>query len=81
MKKIAGIIFILLFFMTILIDYNQNIKVNKYYIYSSHHNSTKESRASLFNCLRKEEVEFKIDEKNNILIKHNDADTAVGRCA
>lgn len=81
MKRIAGIVFILLFFMTLLMNYNQNIKSDKYYIYSSHHNSTEESRASLFNCLRKEEVEFKIDEKNDILIKHNNADTAVGRCA
>lgn len=81
MKKIAGIVFILLFFMTLLINNNQNIKGNKYYICSSHHNSTDESRASLLNCLKKEEVEYKIDEKNDILIKHKDADTAVGRCA
>ncbi|WP_039044479.1 hypothetical protein [Sporosarcina sp. ZBG7A] len=52
--------------------------VQKNEVYEGH--QSEESRASLFNCLEREEVKYQIDEKNNILIKHKDADTAVARC-
>lgn len=54
---------------------------NEFFVYAHNENMNDELRESLFKCLNTEEIEYKVDNDKNVLIKKKDSDLAVARCS
>lgn len=54
---------------------------NEFFVYAHNENMNDELRESLFKCLNTEEIEYKVDNDINVLIKKKDSDLAVARCS
>lgn len=54
---------------------------NEFFVYAHNENMNDELRESLFKCLNTEEIEYRVDNDKNVLIKKKDSDLAVARCS
>lgn len=54
---------------------------NEFFVYAHNENMNDELRESFFKCLNTEEIEYKVDNDKNVLIKKKDSDLAVARCS
>jgi ABC-type uncharacterized transport system auxiliary subunit len=59
----------------------QNDNNNEFFVFAHNENMSDELRESLFKCLNTEEIEYKVDNDKNVLIKKKDSDLAVARCS
>ncbi|MGO4890641.1 hypothetical protein ACJ2A9_23145 [Anaerobacillus sp. MEB173] len=58
-----------------------NQQNNDFFVFADHKNMNNELRQSLIKCLNTEEIEYKLDSDENVLIKKKDSDLAVARCS
>ncbi len=59
----------------------QNNADSKFAVFANNENLNNESRETLLQCLDTEDIDYKLDNDKNVLIKNNDIDIASARCS
>lgn len=58
-----------------------NQQNNEFFVFADDENMNEELRQSLIQCLNTEEIQYKVDSQQNVLIKQKDSNLAVTRCS
>ncbi|MGG3523675.1 hypothetical protein ABES33_28645 [Bacillus pseudomycoides] len=79
-KKIISTSLILVLSLSFIAACN-NKEDDKFVIFSSSENLSKESKDALIKCLEKNKIKYKEDSKGSILIQKRDENKASARCS